>query len=277
VKVRWRQGEFKKRFPQEAEYRRTLAEEAEALGAVALNLQKLKEDPKTAALVTNDRRLSVLVALHQSRLIEPYVLFSLGEDDAGLASDYAVYREKNRSKLEEYLDKFVVAPAPAPGVARKQAEPEHAEHQATAEQGPQAAEANKKEGEAFLAANKTKEGVITLPSGLQYKILKEGNGPKPTAADTVVCNYRGTFLNGTEFDSSYKRGQPLTFPLRGVIRGWTEALQLMPAGSKWQLFIPSDLAYGPRGAGGVIGPSATLVFEVELISIKGKDDIQDKK
>lgn len=99
--------------------------------------------------------------------------------------------------------------------------------------------------------------VATLPSGLQYRILKQGDGPKPAAADAVVCNYRGTFINGTEFDSSYKRGQPLTFPLRGVIRGWTEALQLMPVGSKWQVFIPSDLAYGPRGAGGVIGPNAT--------------------
>src|SRR6202035_2976121 len=108
----------------------------------------------------------------------------------------------------------------------------------------QAAAANKSEGDAFLAANKTKEGVVTLPSGLQYKILKEGTGPKPTASDTVSCNYRGTFINGTEFDSSYKGGQPVSFPVSGVIKGWTEALQLMPVGSKWQLFIPSDLAYG---------------------------------
>ena len=118
----------------------------------------------------------------------------------------------------------------------------------------EAAAANKKEGDAFLAANKGKEGVVTLPSGLQYKILKEGTGPKPTASDTVVCNYRGTLINGTEFDSSYKRGQPATFPVSGVIKGWTEALQLMPVGSKWQLFIPSDLAYGDRGAGAGIGP-----------------------
>ena len=127
---------------------------------------------------------------------------------------------------------------------------------------------NKTEGEAFLAANKTKEGVITTPSGLQYKILKAGTGPKPTAADTVVCNYRGTLLNGSEFDSSYKRGQPLTFPVNGVIKGWTEALQLMPVGSKWQLFIPAQLAYGERGAGADIGPNATLIFEVELVSIQ---------
>jgi FKBP-type peptidyl-prolyl cis-trans isomerase FklB len=132
----------------------------------------------------------------------------------------------------------------------------------------QAGAANKKEGDAFLAANKTKDGVVTLPSGLQYKILKAGTGPKPTATDTVVCNYKGTLINGTEFDSSYKRGQPATFPVGQVIKGWTEALQLMPVGSKWQLFVPADMAYGDRGAGPDIGPNATLIFDVELLSIK---------
>jgi FKBP-type peptidyl-prolyl cis-trans isomerase FklB len=135
-----------------------------------------------------------------------------------------------------------------------------------------AGEANKKEGDAFLAANKSKEGVVTLPSGLQYKILTAGTGAKPSASDSVVCNYRGTLINGTEFDSSYKRGQPATFPVSGVIKGWTEALQLMPVGSKWQLFIPAALAYGDRGAGGEIGPSATLIFEVELMSIQPKTE-----
>jgi FKBP-type peptidyl-prolyl cis-trans isomerase FklB len=130
-------------------------------------------------------------------------------------------------------------------------------------------ETNKKDGAAFLAANATKPGVVTLPSGLQYKILVAGTGPKPTAGDSVVCNYRGTLLDGTEFDSSYKRGQPATFPVSGVIKGWTEALQLMPVGSKWQLFIPPDLAYGDRGQG-PIGPNSTLIFEVELLSIKDK-------
>ena len=139
-------------------------------------------------------------------------------------------------------------------------------------------EANKKEGDAFLAENKTKDGVVALPSGLQYKILKEGTGPKPAATDTVVCNYKGTLLDNTEFDSSYKRGQPATFPVSGVIKGWTEALQLMPVGSKWQLFIPSDLAYGARGGpGGGIGPNATLVFEVELMSIQPKAEVQTPK
>lgn len=128
---------------------------------------------------------------------------------------------------------------------------------------------NKKAGEDFLAENKTKDGVVTLPSGLQYKVLVAGTGPKPTPADTVVCNYKGSFLNNTEFDSSYKRGKPSTFPVTGIVKGWTEALQLMPVGSKWQLFIPPDLAYGERGRPG-IGPNSTLVFEVELVSIEPK-------
>src|SRR5258707_14870244 len=132
-------------------------------------------------------------------------------------------------------------------------------------------EKNKSEGDAFLLENKSKEGVVALPSGLQYKVLKAGDGPKPAASDSVVCNYKGTLINGKECDSSYKRGQPATFPVSGVIKGWTEALQLMPVGSKWQLFIPPDLAYGERGAGGQIGPNATLIFEVELISIQGKE------
>jgi FKBP-type peptidyl-prolyl cis-trans isomerase FklB len=132
----------------------------------------------------------------------------------------------------------------------------------------EAGASNRKEGETFLAENKSKDGVKVLPDGLQYKVLTEGNGPKPAATDTVTVNYRGTLINGKEFDSSYKRGQPATFPVGGVIKGWTEALQLMPVGSKWQLFIPSDLAYGdsPR-PGGDIAPGDTLIFEVELLSI----------
>jgi FKBP-type peptidyl-prolyl cis-trans isomerase FklB len=138
------------------------------------------------------------------------------------------------------------------------------------EKAKQVGDANKTEGESFLAANKTKEGVVTLPDGLQYKILTLGTGPKPVATDSVVCNYRGTLINGTEFDSSYKRGQPATFAVGQVIKGWTEALQLMPVGSKWQLIIPAEMAYGPRGAGPDIGPNATLIFEVELLSIQPK-------
>jgi len=127
---------------------------------------------------------------------------------------------------------------------------------------------NKSEGDAFLAANKSKEGFVTLPSGIQYKILTAGTGKQPTIDDTVVCQYRGTLIDGKEFDSSYKRGQPATFPVKGVIKGWTEVLQLMPVGSKWQVVIPPDLAYGARGSGPDIGPNATLVFEIELVAIK---------
>jgi len=130
------------------------------------------------------------------------------------------------------------------------------------------AETNKKEGDAFLAANKSKEGIKTLPSGLQYKVITEGTGKSPKATDAVVTQYRGTLIDGTEFDSSYQRKAPATFKVNGVIKGWTEALQLMKEGSKWQLFVPSELAYGERGAGPNIGPNAVLIFEIELISAK---------
>jgi FKBP-type peptidyl-prolyl cis-trans isomerase FklB len=132
-----------------------------------------------------------------------------------------------------------------------------------------ALEKNKKEGDDFLAANKTKEGVVSLPSGLQYKILTAGEGRNPTDDDTVVCNYRGTLLDGKEFDSSYGR-EPATFGVKDVIPGFREAIKLMSAGAKWQIFIPADLAYGERGAGNVIEPNATLIFEIELISIQEK-------
>lgn len=129
-------------------------------------------------------------------------------------------------------------------------------------------EKNLKAGKDFLAANGKKDGVKTTASGLQYKVLAEGKGDAPKATDTVKVNYRGTLIDGTEFDSSYKRGQPAQFPVGGVIKGWTEALQLMKPGSKMQIWIPSDLAYGPRGAGDLIGPNATLAFEVELLGVE---------
>ena len=128
-------------------------------------------------------------------------------------------------------------------------------------------EKNLKDGEAFLARNKGGKGVKTTASGLQYKVITAGKGKQPKAEDTVTVNYRGTLIDGTEFDSSYTRGQPATFPVKGVIPGWTEALQLMKEGSKWMLYIPSNLAYAERGAGPMIGPNSALVFEVELLSI----------
>ena len=134
-------------------------------------------------------------------------------------------------------------------------------------------EKNKKAGEAFFAENLKKDGVVTLPSGLQYKILKQGQGKKPTLGDKVVCHYRGTLLDGTEFDSSYKRNQPATLPVKSLIKGWSEALQLMPVGSKWKLYITPQLTYGERIVGG-IAPNATLIFEVELLSIQDKPGTQ---
>lgn len=142
------------------------------------------------------------------------------------------------------------------------------EKQQAEQQAAQAAqaEANKTEGGIFLTANAAKEGVVSLDSGLQYKIITEGAGANPQSSDTVSVHYRGTLIDGTEFDSSYSRGEPASFPVTAVIPGWTEALQLMKEGAKWELYIPSDLAYGPSGSGGVIGPNATLLFEVELLS-----------
>lgn len=136
-----------------------------------------------------------------------------------------------------------------------------------AEEQAEIAKANREEGERFLAENGRREGVITTESGLQYEVLRAGDGPRPSLNDQVRVHYVGTLIDGTKFDSSYDRGQPATFPLNGVIAGWTEALQLMPVGSKYKLFIPSDLAYGDRGTPGPIGPNATLIFEVELLEI----------
>src|SRR3990172_818904 len=129
-------------------------------------------------------------------------------------------------------------------------------------------ETNKKDGQVFLEANKKKEGVVTLPSGLQYKVITQGKGKKPKPTDTIVANYRGTLIDGKEFDSSYKRGEPATFPVNQVIKGWQEILPMMTEGSKWQVFIPADRAYGENGAGADIGPNAALIFDIELISIK---------
>jgi FKBP-type peptidyl-prolyl cis-trans isomerase len=189
--------------------------------------------------------------LHKSAVpVDPNIVFR-GLKDALAGGKTALTEDQARAALSEVQNEM-----------RKKQQ----------EQMQAAGAVSKKEGDAFLAANKTKEGVVTLPSGLQYKILTQGTGPKPAATDSVVCNYRGTLINGTEFDSSYKRGQPATFPVSGVIKGWTEALQLMPVGSKWQLFVPADLAYGERSPAPEIGPDSTLIFEVELLSIQNSTD-----
>jgi FKBP-type peptidyl-prolyl cis-trans isomerase FklB len=132
----------------------------------------------------------------------------------------------------------------------------------------EAAAENKASGEAFLTENAKEPGVFTCTSGLQYRILADGDGARPGPTDSVTVHYSGKLLSGKVFDSSYKRGEPLSFPVNGVIAGWTEALQMMPVGAKWELFIPPSLGYGTRGAGGMIGPNATLIFEVELLAIK---------
>ncbi len=152
---------------------------------------------------------------------------------------------------------------------QKQREMEQAQQQmATDPQIKAVAEANKAQGEAFLRANGQKEGVVTLPSGVQYKVIEQGDGPSPGLTDTVRTHYRGTLIDGTQFDSSYDRDEPAVFPVNRVIAGWTEALQLMKVGDKWQVFVPSDLAYGLLGRGEKIGPNATLIFEIELLDIE---------
>lgn len=142
--------------------------------------------------------------------------------------------------------------------------------QARASDAEQAGQRNLAEGREFLATNRNKPGVKQTDSGLQYKVIKAGSGKSPAASDRVEVHYRGTLIDGTEFDSSYSRGQPASFPVNGVIQGWQEALQLMQEGAKWQLYVPAELAYGSRGAGGQIGPNATLIFDVELLDIKGQ-------
>jgi FKBP-type peptidyl-prolyl cis-trans isomerase FklB len=176
-------------------------------------------------------------------------------DPAVFAKAFAEAFNTGKTAMSEE-DMKTVLTAAAQDIRKKQA----------AEQAVKSDQAQK-DGEKFLADNKTKDSVVALPSGLQYKILKQGTGEKPGPDDTVICNYKGTLIDGTEFDASEKHGGPATFPVKGVIAGWTEALQLMPVGSKWQLFVPSSLAYGAQGPPG-IGPNATLIFEVELVSIQ---------
>jgi FKBP-type peptidyl-prolyl cis-trans isomerase FklB len=167
--------------------------------------------------------------------------------------------------------KALLTPAEASAtVGRFQTELANKEKTEKQRTSKQRGEKNKQEGEAFLAENQTRDGVVTLLSGLQYKILKAGDGKKPTADDTVVCNYLGTLIDGTEFDSTAKHGKPATLPIKKLMKGWREALQLMPVGSKWQLAIPPHLAYGPRTVGHIVGPNATLLFELELLEIKEK-------
>ena len=244
----------------------TLAQQAATPATTAPTPKKAQtapaaKAPASAALTTKKEKFSYALGMNlgmnfqkQSIAVEPN-LVAKGIKDTMAGGKTLLTEEEAKAVMMEVQNDF-----------RKQ----------QMEKVQKLGEANKKEGEAFLAANKAKEGVVTLPDGLQYKILTAGTGPKPASTDTVTVNYRGTLIDGKEFDSSYKRGQPATFAVTGVIKGWTEALQLMPTGSKWQLFIPSDLAYGERGAGADIAPNATLIFEVELMSIKEPEKAPEK-
>lgn len=212
---------------------------------------------QTVELKTMEQRMSYVIGLDMgTRFKEDGIVLDANALTRGLADVDAGEKrlmtdEEMRTTIQAYNDK-------------RMAKMNAAQAEADAAQAV-VAEANSKEGEAFLTENAEKEGVVSLPSGLQYKIVSAGTGPQPGPEDTVSVHYRGTLIDGTEFDSSYKRGQPISFPVTGVIAGWTEALQLMKEGAKWELYIPSELAYGERGTGGPIGPNATLIFEVELL------------
>jgi FKBP-type peptidyl-prolyl cis-trans isomerase len=217
-------------------------------------------DP-AVALDTTEKRLSYGIAyglgqrLKQDGVPLDTAAFSAGIEDAFEGNEALLSEEEIGTEMQAYQ--------------------ENQAQEQEAAMGQVAAE-NASEGAAFLAENAKAEGVVVLESGLQYKVLTAGEGPKPTAEDTVEVHYRGTLIDGTEFDSSYTRGSTVSFGVTQVISGWTEALQLMPSGSKWQLYIPSDLAYGAGGAGGVIGPNATLLFDVELIQIAPTETAESK-
>ena len=222
---------------------KTAAKKPGTTASKAVPATTLKTDKDKASYALG---MSIGTGLHRQGIPVDPVVVARGLRDAMSGSKTLMTEEQMKSTLQQLRAE----------VGKEQAAKAHV-----------AGEGNRKEGEAFLSANKSKEGVTALPDGLQYKVVKEGTGPKPTASDTVTVNYRGTLVNGKEFDSSYKRGQPVSFPVSGVIKGWTEALQLMPVGSKWELYIPADLAYGDNPPDPSIGPGDTLIFEVELLSI----------
>ncbi|MFA7554943.1 MAG: FKBP-type peptidyl-prolyl cis-trans isomerase [Spongiibacteraceae bacterium] len=230
---------------------------AAAVSVILVGCNQDAAEPKAIQLDTDEQRVSygMGIGLGQRIKQETFVIdvdaFSQGVKDAVNGGEQLMTDEEIMKQMQSF----------------QQAQMDK-QQQEIVKQG----EKNKAEGEAFLAENGAKEGVVTTESGLQYTIITEGSGEKPLETDEVEVHYQGTLLDGTEFDSSYKRGATVSFPVNGVIPGWTEALQLMPVGSKWKLFIPSSLAYGPGGTGGgPIGPNQTLIFEVELISINADD------
>ena len=225
-----------------------------ALAAAAfLTTAGCSSDKKVTELTTQDQKVSYMFGLNMGGYLKKL----------GITVDRAALFQAINDTLDGHKALLTQEQVTAvqQAFSQKMQEKQMAEMKA-------AGETNVKEGTEFLEKNKKEKGVITTASGLQYTIIKEGTGPKPKATDMVSVNYRGTLIDGKEFDNSYTRGQPATFPVNGVIRGWTEALQLFPVGTKAKLFVPDSLAYGPRGAGQQIGPNKTLIFELELLSIQ---------
>ncbi|WP_317932496.1 FKBP-type peptidyl-prolyl cis-trans isomerase [Halioxenophilus sp. WMMB6] len=243
---------------------------ASAVLLAACSGDKDKEEAAPAQLDTLEQKISYIQGYHFSQQItEQLQQLDFVIDGKALQAGVSAqlsgaempFSEEELQAIGEEFQTFMMAKQD-----ERQAE--------AAEANRLVADANASEGDTFLTENATKEGVVTTESGLQYKVLTAGTGPKPEPTATVTVHYRGTLLDGTEFDSSYGRGSPATFGVNQVIKGWQEALQLMPEGSKWELYIPSQLAYGPGGSPPVIGPNATLVFEVELIDAGGEKDAE---
>ena len=232
---------------------------AAAIGAALMGCNEKAAEPKSVELTQSAQRVSYGMGIGLGERIAQEGM-EVDADAFALGMKHALEGSERLMTQEEVMQEMQA-------FQQQQIEKRKSEQEAVATQ-------NKEAGEAYLAENAQKEGVVTLESGLQYSVVTEGTGAKPAATDTVEVHYRGTLIDGTEFDSSYKRNSTVSFPVNGVIAGWTEALQLMPVGSKWNLYIPSDLAYGPGGTGGPIGPNATLIFEVELVAIKGDDETE---
>lgn len=236
-----------------------LAACGEQAAEVEAVVEEVVEEVTEPTLESVDQRLSYIVGSNVAQQFERDGIafdeqaFLQAFTDVGEGVDSRLSQEEVQATIQEMQ-------------ARMQAKQQEEQAKLQAELAA-AGEKNKVDGEAYLAENAQKEGIIVTDSGLQYKVLASGEGAQPTADDTVTVHYRGTLIDGTEFDSSYSRGEPATFPVGGVIPGWVEALQLMKVGDKFELTIPSDLAYGPGGTGGDIGPNATLIFEVELLDV----------
>jgi FKBP-type peptidyl-prolyl cis-trans isomerase len=233
-----------------------------AIATALVGCQQKTDTAKTEKLETEEQKVSYGMGLNLGKRIKQE--FTIDVDAFAIGMRHAMSDNAKPLLTDEEITKVMQ------DFQQKQVAKQETELKAKAEK-------NKTASEKFLADNGKAEGVKTTASGLQYKVVTEGTGPKPKADDTVEVNYKGTLVDGTEFDSSYKRGQSVTFPVSGVIPGWTEALQLMPVGSKFELAIPADLAYGPGGAGGVIGPNSALKFEVELLSIKKPEAAEPAK